>query len=147
MRGGLRRNGSGQFGGRRDLALSWPDRAGGAQAGGELQAVGVPVAGAFGERLRDDLVNLGRQLGPQLARGRRGRGDLRPHDGEILVALERRTAGQHLESRAGEGVEVRPAVDRAALDLLGRHVVDRPEELAGAGQADRGHRQFAEPEV
>ena len=114
---------------------------------GELQAAGLPVLRRLGQCPGDHLVHLGRQIGPQLACGRRRRGHLRPHHGQVLVALEGRPAGQHLERRAGQGVQVGPAVDRTALDLLGRHVVDRAEELAGAGQADRRDRQLAQPEV
>ena len=44
-------------------------------------------------------------------------------------------AGQAVEEQAGERVDVGAGVDVAALDLLGRDVVDRPHELAGLGQS------------
>jgi hypothetical protein len=78
--------------------------------------------------------------------GRRSR-HLRPHDGQVVVALERRRAAEHLERRAGQGVLVDPAVDGAAFDLFGGHVGRGAEELPHRGQAGHRHRALAQPEV
>ena len=56
---------------------------------------------------------------------------------------ERRRPGQQLEGGAGQRVLVGAAVDRVALDLLGRDVVQGAEELPGAGQP--GGRRPATP--
>ena len=73
--------------------------------------------------------------------------ELGPHERHAVVPLERRLPGQHLHDSAGQRVLVGPAVDRLALDLLGRDVVERAEELAGGGERRRGERVLAEPEV
>jgi hypothetical protein len=52
------------------------------------------------------------------------------HDGELAVPLERPLACQTLEEDAAERVDVRSGVDRTALDLLRRDVVDRADEAA-----------------
>ena len=44
---------------------------------------------------------------------------------------ERRLAGEHPVHHDAEGVDVRSPVDRSPHDLLGRHVLDRPDEHAG----------------
>ena len=43
-------------------------------------------------------------------------------DGQLAVTLERPLTGQALEEDAAERVDVCTTVDRAALDLLRRHV-------------------------
>src|SRR5262249_57822249 len=48
---------------------------------------------------------------------------------------------------AAERVAVRGAVDRAALDLLGRHIVDRADEATLAGKAAHGRDMPGEAEV
>ncbi len=63
------------------------------------------------------------------------------------MAPERRLAGEHLEGRAREGIDVGPAVKPMSFDLLGRDVVQSAEELAGGGQAGDSERCLAEAEV
>ena len=67
--------------------------------------------------------------------------------GELLVARERRRAGEALEEHAAERVDVGAAVDGAALDLLRRHVVDGADEALRARQALDGRRVLREAEV
>src|SRR5262245_11285820 len=56
-------------------------------------------------------------------------------DGEVAIADERPLAGKALEQHAPERVNVSAPVERRALDLLGRHVVDRADEAAVAREA------------
>src|SRR5512132_174702 len=67
-------------------------------------------------------------------------------DGELAVAQVRRVAGETVEGNAAERVDIRPAVERAALDLLWSAVVDGAEKGARLGQLFRG-RALREPEV
>ena len=60
---------------------------------------------------------------------------MREDDRQLAVAFERPLAGQELEEDAAERVDIGAAVDLAALDLLRRDVVDRPDEAALARQA------------
>ena len=69
------------------------------------------------------------------------------HDGQLAVASERRRAGEALVEQAAERVDVCAPVDLAALDLLGRHVSDRANEAALAGQAADGGDMARKPEV
>jgi hypothetical protein len=64
-----------------------------------------------------------------------------------MIAAERRFSRQHLERRAAECILVSSAVHAPAVDLLGRRVVDGPEEQSGTGQANRPGRFLAQPEV
>ena len=50
---------------------------------------------------------------------------------DVGVAGERDVADQAVEEQARERVDVRPRVDLGALDLLGRDVVDRADDVAG----------------
>jgi hypothetical protein len=53
---------------------------------------------------------------------------------DVGAAGERRATGEHLEQHAAERVDVGAPVDLLALDLLGRHVRGRADDLAGARQ-------------
>ena len=57
------------------------------------------------------------------------------HDGELALAFERTATGEAGEEDAAERVDVGSCVERSALDLLGRDVVDRADEPPVAGQA------------
>src|SRR6202034_3216643 len=77
----------------------------------------------------------GRQLGTPVGDLRRLLHYVRV-DGRRLVRLrERDLSGQALDQPPGECVDVALAGRRIALDLLRGDVVDRADELAGAGQA------------
>ena len=60
--------------------------------------------------------------------------DVGPHALEVVAADERHRAGQRVEEDAAERVDVGARVEVADLRLLGRHVVDRAERHARAGQ-------------
>jgi hypothetical protein len=69
------------------------------------------------------------------------------HERELGLTVERALSGQALVKHATEGIDVGAVVDRAARDLLRRHVVDRPDEAAVAGQAADGGHVSGEAEV
>jgi hypothetical protein len=54
---------------------------------------------------------------------------------DLVLAVERDVAGEHLEQHDAERVDVRLAVDVVAERLLGRDVVGRAEHAAVGGQA------------
>ena len=56
-----------------------------------------------------------------------------------------RISGQALEEQAPERVHVGALVDGIALDLFGRDVVDRPDELARLGEPARRQALFVRP--
>jgi len=93
------------------------------------------------------LVDRRRKVGPVRGQRRRRSRKLGKQPSEMLAPANRRLASQHLEGCAAQRVEIGPAVDRARFDLLGRHVVERADELAGLRQAGRRQRLLAEPEV
>ena len=101
----------------------------------ELAAGRVPLVRRLRQRGREDGVERLRELGPHLGEARRRLVQVGEDDRQLALALERPRAGEALEEDAAERVDVGAAVDRAALDLLGRDVVDRPDEAAVAGQA------------
>ena len=72
---------------------------------------------------------------------------VRVHDRELALAVERRRAGQALVEDAAERVHVGAPVDLLALDLLGRDVGDRPHEGVLPGQAADRRGVLGEPEV
>ena len=62
------------------------------------------------------------------------------------VALERHPARDHLEEDRAQRVDVRPLVGVLALDLLGRHVLGRPDDHSLGGHAG-GAQGAGDPEV
>ncbi len=67
--------------------------------------------------------------------------------GDLAIAGERGLPGQALDQHAAQRVDVGPAVHRLAPDLLGRHVIDGPHELAGLGQRGPVRHSPDQPEV
>src|SRR5262249_12065043 len=63
--------------------------------------------------------------------------EMRIEDGELAVPPERRLAGEAVKDDAAQRVHVRPTVDRASLDLLGRAVVDAAEDCPRPGETVR----------
>ncbi len=66
---------------------------------------------------------------------------VRVYDRELALALERASPREALVEDAAERVESARAVDLAALDLLGRDVVDRADEATVTCQAADGRRR------
>ena len=68
-----------------------------------------------------------------MLRVRRGRRfeQVRGDRGGVGSLFERPQSGQALVENAPERIDVRPGVDRLPLELLGRCVVDRPDEGPG----------------
>jgi hypothetical protein len=113
----------------------------------ELAAGRVAVVRRLRERRRHELVERRVQLGPHVGRSRRRLVQVREDDRQLGVAGEGTFAGEALVEDTAEGVHVRAAVDRSAFDLLGRHVVDRPDEAAIPGEARRRRHVAREAEV
>ena len=102
----------------------------------------APV-GRLVEPLGDHRVEPRRQLRPHVGELRRRLAQVRVDDRHVGVALERHVAREAVEEQARERVDVGARVDVAALDLLGRDVVDRPHQLAGLGQPATWRRRSA----
>ena len=126
-------------------ATGWPPRAGPHRLD-HLATRGRPVDLVLGQRPRDDVVERRRQLGPELRRRRSRVEQVRVHDRDVRLAVERLLSRQALEEQAAEGVDVGLGPDRLALDLLRSGVVERADEEAGPGQPSRS-RSLGDPEV
>jgi hypothetical protein len=72
---------------------------------------------------------------------------VRVEDGDLAVALERKLPGEALIEDAAERVDVGPAVERAALDLLGGRVVEGSDEMPGAREPRARCRVLRDAEV
>ena len=70
----------------------------------------------------------------------------------MVAAVECRLQGQELVERHSQGVDVRPLVDdpAAGLGLLGAHVAQRADHVAGVGEAQivggAGQAEIGDPE-
>ncbi len=64
--------------------------------------------------------------------GGRG-GEVGVDEGRSRVLEEREPAAEHLVEHHPERVEISPTIERSSLDLLGRHVRERPHEHARIG--------------
>jgi hypothetical protein len=71
----------------------------------------------------------GSRVGKRRERRRRGADDGRD-DRRLTLPIERASAGEHLVQQHAEGVNIRTCVHLAALELLGRHVMERAEDRA-----------------
>ncbi|GAA5020952.1 hypothetical protein GCM10025734_75670 [Kitasatospora paranensis] len=120
---------------------------GAAQRAHEGQAALVPLVRGLGESLDQDGVEGGGQLRALLGDPRRFVVEVGPQLREVVVAPVGRVAGEHLVDHAGEAVDVAPAVDRFAVDLLGGDVVEGADELADGGETGERQRLLGEPEV
>jgi len=109
----------GGAGARRDLLA--------AQCARDVERGRKPVGGITLEAPQDGAVPRGRQLRRRSPRRGRRLLELLERDGQRRVAVERLRAGDHLVEDDAEGVDVGRSRQGAALDLLGRHVVRRPE--------------------
>jgi hypothetical protein len=86
------------------------------------------------------------RTGSTPARGGGG-GDDRHEPRGLAFLRERGAAGEAEEEHHGEGVDVRAGVDRLAEGLFGREVVQRADDLTGAGQTRVGADLARESEV
>jgi hypothetical protein len=112
---------------------------GGFARSGELAAGRIAVVRRLRERPADDIVEAGGNAWLHVAGARRRLVHVRIDRRDLALALERSLAGEALEEHAAERVDVRPRVDRRALDLLGRDVRDRADERPLPREAvDRG---------
>ena len=77
----------------------------------------------------------------------RNRMDVLVRDGHSVVAVERLSAGQHVEQHAPERVQVRAGVDPSAGRLLGCDVRRRSERLTGQRQGGVTALDTRDPEI
>ena len=105
------------------------------EVGLDRRGVGV----AQGEVLLGHPVEHGGQPGGHLGAHGLHVGQVLAHvlhrDRDLVLAVERDVAGEHLEEHDAERVDVGLAVDVVAERLLGRDVVGRAEHAAVGGQA------------
>ena len=94
--------------------------------------VRIAVAGVQSHPAGEDVVERGRHPGGALAEARRLLVDLRVQQRGIGLVVVRHLAGQALEQHRGERVLVAARRRALALDLLGRDVCERADELARA---------------
>ena len=113
----------------------------------QLAAGRVPLGGRLRERGREHVVECRGELGPEFGETRRRLVQVSEDHRELALAVERPTPCEALEEDAAERVDVGAAVDVAALDLLGRDVVDRADEAAIRRQAARRGKMAGEAEV
>ncbi len=113
----------------------------------ELPAGLVAVGLGLRQGLGDHGIDGRRQFRPPFGERRRRLVQVGPDRREALGPVEGRLAGQQLERRARERVLVCAPVDQEALDLLGRGVIRRAEELPGRGESQGHLRALAQPEV
>jgi hypothetical protein len=117
-----------------DGVLSFGDRRAGGHShrrAAEIAGRRKPEVGVLGHRAGDDPIEVLRHLRDDGVRGRRGLAHVRVELRDVLGALERQPSGKRREQNAAERVDVAAGVHGAALDLLGRRVVDRPHPPAG----------------
>jgi hypothetical protein len=117
---------------RRDRAL---DRA--AQFLGELLARREALGRVLREAAVDDRGEGARHVRRHADERRRRARHVRDEDRRGGVALERHAAAEQEVAHAAERVEVRAAVERAALHLLRAHVVGGPHHVPFGGEARR----------
>src|SRR5206468_9504468 len=114
--------------------------------GGKAGPRRVAIGRLLGERNLEHSVQRRREVRSQARDRWRRIYEMRLQDEEVALANERRMPGQAMEEDAAERVDVGASVDRQALNLLGRGIVDRPEEGARLRDAMRA-RLLREPEV
>ncbi len=107
----------------------------------------IAVLGLLGHGPGDDLVERRRHVRSDLAQRRRRLLHVGPDLGRLGVARVGDPPGEHLVEHAAERVDVRARVDRAALELLRRDVVERADEHAGLRHAAARRRLLGQAEV
>ena len=99
-----------------------------ARGSGELPARAVALGRVLRERGGDHLVDRRRQVADELGHPRRRVAEMTEEDRDVRVLPIRAAPGEALEEHAAERVDVDRRRDLAALDLLGRRVVDAADE-------------------
>ena len=112
----------------------------------DLLRAPVALLPRFFKAFEDDTVQVLRDLGVERPGGGRRLALLLDGDAQRRIALERKAAGQHLEEDDPQGIEVRAGAGLLALDLLGRHILGRPDHHVAAGDAF-GADQAGDPEI
>ena len=104
------------------------------QVGAHLGGVLVAQVAILLESFVDDLFELRRNVGIEADAERRSAIQNRVEDDCRGFAAERQRAGRHLVEHGAEGKQVGAGVEFLAARLLGRHVGDRADGGAGAGE-------------
>jgi hypothetical protein len=110
----------------------------------QLLAGREALLGLLGEAPTENLLELARHILARAGERLRLVAQNGRHRVELRLADEGQLRGEHLVEQNTEREDVRARVDRSALDLLGRHIDERPHDLAGAGHVGRvlgGHRR------
>ena len=113
----------------------------------ELPAAGITTFGSLRQRPLQDLIHARREAGPPRRQPRRRCRQLRVQHRHALIPGKRRLAGQQHERRTRQCVLIGTRIDSLTLDLLGRAVNRRPQDLTCSGQAGRRQRTFRQPEI
>src|SRR6476620_3951631 len=135
--------------GRMDLrVLVWGPRAERAlRLHDQLYGGGRTGRRVLGHAVSDHVVELERQVWPELGDLRRGLEHVGMERRRLVRSQKRNLAGQALEQDAGQRIAIARRRGRIALDLLGGYIVDRPDELAGSGQRPVVVDSLDQPEV
>ena len=107
----------------------------------------VPVRGLLGHGRGHHLVQLAGAARARLGRLGRRLGDVGHGHRDRARAGKRQDAGQRPVEQRAERVDVGGGPHLLALDLLGRGVADRAQELAGGGDPALGVRGLGQAEV
>ena len=113
----------------------------------ELGRTRVAPLGRLRHRAPQRQVHARRDVGPELGERARLLTYVREQDRDVGRLRKRLRPRQAFVGDAAECVDVGARVDLAALDLLGRDIVDRAEHRAGCGQAAARGKPLAQPEV
>ena len=106
------------------------------------------ISAALAKRCSGDLASARMMIRSRsgarraIQRARRGGRllDVRQRDGQVGIALERHAPGRHLVQHGAQPVDVRLRRRRPTTHQLGRQVVHRAHDRAGARQPARCHR-------
>ena len=120
--------------------VDWPDalrldRQDLLEVGDQRAVVGVALLGVLGRRAIQHGGQRAGDLRPAQLHVGQLLADVLHRDGDLVVALERHVAGEHLEQDDAQRVQVALAADRLAERLLGRDVVGGPQHAAVGRQA------------
>ena len=98
-----------------------------------VAVLSLPLFAILGQRLVDHIFQIGREiLQVILQRRRRLVNDLEQRRGGIF-AIEGHHAGEQFVEHDAAGKDIGAAIHHLGVDLLGRHVSDGADHLAGAG--------------